>query len=474
MFRAPWHIGVIVVVLILSGSSQSKNTAQQKNEPISEVHSALFDTTASTFSVLDYGAKADGASNNAEAFEKAFEACRGSAALSKVVFFPGTRDTTSIYVAGPWNASCNDTVVVIPDNVVIQSINSTLNWPLGMDCPEPSQGLTTRQAAPFILVHKARNLSMIGGGMIDAHGSMWWEEHCGNWWCPPWAANVSAKHPYAWRPYMLRVAESSDVRVLNLTFKDPGFWCIVPTHSSEVEVAHVNITSGGEGPNTDGIEPMWTTNAHLHDLSIWNGDDCITVKSGSSNILIENLHCRGSHGITIGSVWYDDVRNITYRNVAMEHCGAGPRIKGRRQGNATISDITFENVVGSTLGTGIEIDMLYETPGSTAKNIGVGATRVEYRNVTGTSLGKLASLQCIDTRPCTGLSAIDVRLSSSINIAPVYTGHLQHQLQQREVFGNSWECKNVNFSMVLDVSPKPGSNCFISDAKLLDNTDVLH
>eukprot|EP00041_Stephanoeca_diplocostata_P014708 m.276831 g.276831 ORF g.276831 m.276831 type:complete len:60 (+) comp19770_c0_seq25:1531-1710(+) len=55
---------------------------------------------------------------------------------------------------------------------------------------------------------------------------------------------------------------------------------------------------------------MWTTNAHLHDLSIWNGDDCITVKSGSSNILIENLHCRGSHGITIGSVggtcvsWY--------------------------------------------------------------------------------------------------------------------------------------------------------------------------
>ena len=39
--------------------------------------------------------------------------------------------------------------------------------------------------------------------------------------------------------------------------------------------------------------------------------DCVTVKSGSSNVLAERLDCTHSHGITIGSVWYDDVSNVT-------------------------------------------------------------------------------------------------------------------------------------------------------------------
>lgn len=122
------------------------------------------------------------------AIEKTFEACRSSKAHSKVVLFPGISGQISIYVTGPWNASCNDTVIVIPKDVVIQSTNTTLNWPLGMDCPEPSQGLTTKQAAPFILIYNAKNVSLSGGGVLDAHGSMWWNEHCGNWWCPPWVS----------------------------------------------------------------------------------------------------------------------------------------------------------------------------------------------------------------------------------------------------------------------------------------------
>ena len=35
----------------------------------------------------------------------------------------------------------------------------------------------------------------------------------------------------------------------------------------------------------------------------------------------------------------------------------GPRIKGRRQGNATISDIHFENILLDGVRTGIQVDM---------------------------------------------------------------------------------------------------------------------
>ena len=56
-------------------------------------------------------------------------------------------------------------------------------------------------------------------------------------------------------------------------------------------------------PNTDGIEPMWSSNVSVRRVRIKNGDDCITVKSGSSNVLVEDLYCEHGDGLTIGSVW---------------------------------------------------------------------------------------------------------------------------------------------------------------------------
>jgi len=40
-----------------------------------------------------------------------------------------------------------------------------------MDCPEPSQGLTSHQAAPFVLLNYAANVTITGGGVLDAKGN---------------------------------------------------------------------------------------------------------------------------------------------------------------------------------------------------------------------------------------------------------------------------------------------------------------
>ena len=123
----------------------------------------------------------------------------------------------------------------------------------------------------------------------------------------------------------------------------------MPVHSQSIEISnttiHARTEDDGGTPNTDGIEPMWSRDIYIHNVQINNGDDCITVKSGSHNVLVEDLECTHSHGITIGSIWYDNVSNVTYRNCKLHQLSAGPRIKGRRQGNATISDIKFENII---------------------------------------------------------------------------------------------------------------------------------
>ena len=90
---------------------------------------------------------------------------------------------------------------------------------------------------------------------------------------------------------------------------------------------------------------MWSHDVHIHDVKVDNGDVTAPPPSpardptscaarspglrradlssaaafrrtgngqvGSSNVLAERLDCTHSHGITIGSVWYDDVSNVT-------------------------------------------------------------------------------------------------------------------------------------------------------------------
>jgi rhamnogalacturonan hydrolase len=49
-------------------------------------------------------------------------------------------------------------------------------------------------------------------------------------------------------------------------------------------------------------------------------DECVTVKSPSKNILVENVYCNWSGGCAMGSLGEDvDVADITYRNIYTVH-----------------------------------------------------------------------------------------------------------------------------------------------------------
>ena len=85
------------------------------------------------------------------------------------------------------------------------------------------------------------------------------------------------------------------------------------------------------------------------------------------------------------SIWYDDVTNVTYRDCVLHRLHAGPRIKGRWAGNATICDTHFENILLDNVGQATQVDMTYDTNPSTVKAIGCTATGVTYKNITGTA-----------------------------------------------------------------------------------------
>lgn len=64
------------------------------------------------------------------------------------------------------------------------------------------------------------------------------------------------------------------------------------------------IIRGGYRGGLDGID-VWCKNIWIHDVEVSNKDECVTVKSPSSNILVEQVHCNWSGGCAMGSLGAD-------------------------------------------------------------------------------------------------------------------------------------------------------------------------
>jgi galacturan 1,4-alpha-galacturonidase len=60
--------------------------------------------------------------------------------------------------------------------------------------------------------------------------------------------------------------------------------------------------------------------------------DCVSFKPNSTNVVVQNLVCDGSHGISIGSLGQykgvvDIVENLQIYNISMSNASDGARIK---------------------------------------------------------------------------------------------------------------------------------------------------
>ena len=100
---------------------------------------------------------------------------------------------------------------------------------------------------------------------------------------------------------------------------------------------------------SDAIDPGPVTNALIRDCDIDTGDDDIVIKSGGTNILIENCTIHHGHGISIGSPTMLGIRNMLVRHCTFDGADYGIRIKSMRGNggpveNIRYTDITMKNV----------------------------------------------------------------------------------------------------------------------------------
>ncbi|KAK8070635.1 exopolygalacturonase [Apiospora hydei] len=206
-----------------------------------------------------------------------------------------------------------------------------------------------------------------GGGTVDGNGQVWYDAH--------------AKDIYTLRPVLFGIDGLHDSVISDLVLRySPQYYHFV-ANSTNVVFNNIDIagrsTSKHAAKNTDGWDTYRSDGVTIQNSVINNGDDCVAFKPNSTKILVQNLFCNGSHGISVGSLGqyagtFDIVEDVWVGNISMHNASDGARIKvwpntpsaisGDLQGgggdgrvrNITYSDMTIDNVDYA-----IEIDQCY-------------------------------------------------------------------------------------------------------------------
>jgi rhamnogalacturonan hydrolase len=154
-------------------------------------------------------------------------------------------------------------------------------------------------------------------------------------------------------------------------------------HCNNGEVYNL-IVRGGDHGGLDGIDIIGS-NIHVHDVMVSNKDECVTVKSPSSYLLIEQIYCNWSGGSAIGSLSTNTaISNIIYQNVYSVNSNQMMMIKSSG-GSGFVKDVQFNNFIGHGNAYSLDVDQNWgkQTVGS---GDGVELSNISFKHWRGTCI----------------------------------------------------------------------------------------
>nr|ACG40925.1 polygalacturonase precursor [Zea mays] len=349
------------------------------------------------FSVVDFGAKGDGATDDTKAFQGAWAAACTQGASTLLVppeleFLVGP-----ISFSGPY---CKPNIVFQLEGTILAPI-SAKSWGSGL--------------LQWLEFTKLNGVVIQGNGIINGRGQQWWTYSDPEDEDDDDTYHVEFQRMPQIKPTALRFYGSFNVVVSGITIVNSSQCHLKFDNCQGVMVHDVTISSPEKSLNTDGIHLQNSKDVSIHHTTLACGDDCISIQTGCSNINIHNVNCGPGHGISIGGLGRDNtkacVSNVTVRDVNMFRTMNGVRIKTWQGGVGSVQDIRFSNIQVSEVQTPIIIDQFY-CDRSTCRNqtSAVEVSGVQYENIRGTFTIKPVHFACSDSLPCSGISLTGVQL----------------------------------------------------------------
>jgi galacturan 1,4-alpha-galacturonidase len=121
----------------------------------------------------------------------------------------------------------------------------------------------------------------------------------------------------------LTISGATNSRFLGLRFIQSQMWTMTIMHSSAILLEDIYVNSsasnGARISNTDGADTLYANDITFRRWTIANGDDGISIKANSTNILIEDSTFHGG-AVALGSIGqyegrFETIENVTMRNI---------------------------------------------------------------------------------------------------------------------------------------------------------------
>ncbi|KAJ4342790.1 hypothetical protein N0V95_006884 [Ascochyta clinopodiicola] len=223
-------------------------------------------------------------------------------------------------------------------------------------------------------------------------------------------------------PRLVRLVDVDNFSMHDLALIDAPAFHLFMDHCNNGEVYNL-IVRGGDHGGLDGVDIVGT-NIHVHDVMVSNRDECVTVKSPSSHLLIEQIYCNWSGGSAIGSLSTGTaISNVIYQNVYSVNSNQMMMIKSSG-GSGYVKDVQFNNFIGHGNAYSLDVDQNWgkQTVGS---GNGVQLSNISFKHWRGTCTNGVQrgpiKFNCAAKTPCTGMSVSDFAMWTEAGNAIEYT-----------------------------------------------------
>jgi len=267
---------------------------------------------APTYNILDFGAVSNEVTKNTQAIQKTIDVC-ADAGGGVVLVPPGRFLTGSL---------------VLKTGVTLHLAGGARL--LG------SQDLSDYPTGSLISAQKAYNIGITGTGTIDGQGAIFWQ---------------GKKRPYQRPDRLLRFENCQKIHLKDITLTNSPNWTCELRQSRWVWVEGITILNDRNAPNTDGIDPVSSSNIFIFDCYINTGDDCIVPKSSAGgpceNIVVNNcILVSDDSALKLGTGSDHAIRHFLVSNTVIRNTQYG--IAFFMKDGGAFEDIQFSNITMET------------------------------------------------------------------------------------------------------------------------------
>jgi polygalacturonase len=346
-----------VVAMVLSTMAVMAQDTRQVTEP--KIPASCVQLSAQLRSVSDKLAEADESKLDTTRIQSALDKCKPGMAVELK-----PTSGNNAFLSGPLEMRTGVTLLIDEGVTLFGSRDAAAYEMKGADAtpgvcgtiaagapaavfPAPLRPAPARGGCrPFISVVDAKDVGIMGDGVIDGRGYAKILGKDYSWW--EMARKAEPKNERYFTPRMIVASHADGLVLYRITLHNSTNFHVSVNQTDGFTAWGVHLltptTKGMDARNTDGIDPGSSTNVTVAHSWIDNGDDNIAIKTGTTHMSVLDNHFYSGHGMSIGSETYTGDSFLLVDGLTEDHTTSGIRVKSNVTRGGSVHDLTYQNI----------------------------------------------------------------------------------------------------------------------------------